>query len=121
MDEICAAAYRGEELPDCLALHDQLLFLSVRQVYDDFKHERIEEDQAKREKRKILYQHQLWSKQSQMHLESARRYQAVTIATEGARADFMKLMKVKAAPERIVSAANRMVEIWDGTRRALES
>ena len=120
VDEICAAAYRGEELPDCLALHDQLLFLSVRQVYDDFKHERIEEDQAKREKRKILYQHRLWERQSQMHLDSARRYQAVTIAAEGARADFMKLMKAKAAPERIVSAANRMVEIWDGTRRALE-
>ena len=121
IDEICSAANRGDELPDCLTLHDQLLFLSVRRIYDDYRNGRIEKDQAIREKNKILYQHRLWAKQSQMHLDSARRYQAVTIATEGARADFMKLMKAKAAPERIVSAANRMVEIWDGTRRALES
>ena len=120
VDEICSAANRNDELPKDIPLHDQLLFLAVRHVYNDYRDGRIEREQAVREKNHLLYQHDLWTRSAKMHLESARRYQAVTIATEGARADFMKLMKAKAAPERIVSAANRMVEIWDGTRRALE-
>ena len=121
IDEICSAANRGDELPDCLTLHDQLLFLSVRQIYDDYRNGRIEKDQAIREKNKILYQHRLWARQSQMHLDSARRYQAVTIATEGARSDFRKLMKSGAAPDRIIGAANRMVEIWDGLRSVMDN
>ena len=121
VDEICAAANRNDELPRDIPLHDQLLFLAVRHVYNDFRDGRIEKDQAVREKNHLLYQHDLWTRSAKMHLESARRYQAVTIATEGVRADFMKLMKAKAAPGQIISAANRMVEIWDGTRRALEN
>lgn len=120
VDKICSAANRNDELPKDIPLHDQLLFLAVRHVYNDYRDGRIEREQAVREKNHLLYQHDLWMRSARMHLESARRYQAITIATEGARVDFMKLMKAKAAPERIVSAANRMVEIWDGTRRALE-
>ena len=120
IDEICSAANRGDELPDCLTLHDQLLFLSVRRIYDDYRNGRIEKDQAIREKNKILYQHRLWARQSQMHLDSARRYQAVTIATEWARSNFLKLVKAGADAEKIKGAAIKMVEIWDGTRRALE-
>ena len=120
VDEICSAANRGYELPEHLTLHDQLLFLSVRQIYDDYRNGRIEKDQAIREKRKVLYQYQLWAKQSELHLNSARRYQAVTIATEGARADFLKLVKAGADAEKIKNAAIKMVEIWDGTRSALK-
>ena len=121
VDEICSAANRNDELPKDIPLHDQLLFLAVRHVYNDYRDGKIEKEQAVREKNHLLYQHDLWTRSAKMHLESARRYQAVTIATEAARDEFRKLMKAKAAPERIVSAANRMVEIWDGTRRALES
>ena len=120
VDEICSAANRNDELPKYISLHDQLLFLAVRHVYNDYRDGRIEKEQAVREKNHLLYQHDLWSRSAKMHLESARRYQAVTIATEGARADFMKAIKAGASAERIKATAVKMVEIWDGTRRALE-
>ena len=82
VDEICSAANRNDELPKDIPLHDQLLFLAVRHVYNDYRDGRIEREQAVREKNHLLYQHDLWSRSAKMHLESARRYQAVTIATE---------------------------------------
>lgn len=119
VDEICAAANRNEEMPKNIPLQDQLLFLAVRHVYNDYRDGKIEKEQAVREKNHLLYQHDLWTRSAKMHLESARRYQAVTIATEGARADFMKAIKAGSDAEKIKSAAIKMVEIWDGTRRAL--
>lgn len=116
IDEICSAANRNDELPKDIPLHDQLLFLAVRHVYNDYRDGRIEREQAVREKNHLLYQHDLWTRSAKMHLESARRYQAVTIATEGARADFMKAIKSGASAERIKAAAVKMVEIWDGVR-----
>ena len=116
VDEICSAANRNDELPKDIPLHDQLLFLAVRHVYNDYRDGRIEREQAVREKNHLLYQHDLWTRSAKMHLESARRYQAVTIATEGARSDFLKLVKAGADAEKIKGAAIKMVEILDGVR-----
>ena len=116
IDEICSAANRNDELPKDIPLHDQLLFLAVRHVYNDYRDGRIEREQAVREKNHLLYQHDLWTRSAKMHLESARRYQAVTIATEGARSDFLKLVKAGADAEKIKGAAIKMVEILDGVR-----
>ena len=116
IDEICSAANRNDELPKDIPLHDQLLFLAVRHVYNDYRDGRIEKEQAVREKNHLLYQHDLWTRSAKMHLESARRYQAVTIATEGARSDFLKLVKAGADAEKIKGAAIKMVEILDGVR-----
>jgi len=121
VQEICEAANRNEELPDLLPLHDQLLFLSVRQIYNDFRSGRIEKEQAAREKNRLVYQHNLWMRQSRDHVEAARRYQAVTIATETARADFRKLLRDGADDSKLKAAAIRLIEIWDGTRSIIEA
>ena len=115
--EICDRANRNEELPSALQLHDSLLFLSLRHVYNDYHAGKIEMDQAKREKAHLLYQHQLWERQSATHLESARRYQQITILTEGIRSDFRKQLRDGAPPDQLVNTAIKLVETWDCSRR----
>lgn len=115
--EICDRANRNEELPDRLQLHEELLFLSLRHVYNDYHAGKIEMDQAKREKNRLLYQHNLWERQSATHLESARRYQQITILTEGIRAEFRRQLRDGAPPDQLVNTAIKLVETWDCSRR----
>ena len=115
--EICDRANRNEELPEALQLHEELLFLSLRHVYNDFHAGKIDLEQARREKNRILYQHDLWQKQAATHLESARRYQQITILTEGFRAEFRKQLRDGAPPDKLVDTAIKLIETWDGSRR----
>jgi len=115
--EICDRANRNEELPECLQLHEELLFLSLRHVYNDFHAGKIDLEQARREKNRILYQHDLWQKQAATHLESARRYQQITILTEGIRAEFRKQLRDGAPPDQLVNTAIKLVKTWDCSRR----
>lgn len=117
INEICDRANRNEELPRTLQLHDSLLFLSLRHVYNDFHAGKIEIEEARREKSHLLYQHQLWERQAAAHLESARRYQQITILTEGIRADFRQQLRDKAPYDQLVNTAIKLVETWDCSRR----
>jgi ribosomal protein S4 len=115
--EICDRANRNEQIPSCLQLHDSLLFVSLRHVYQQFHEGKIDLDTAKAEKNHLLYQHRQWEKQSATHLESARRYQQITIMTEGIRADFRRQLRDGAPPEQLVNTAIKLVETWDCSRR----
>jgi len=112
--EICDRANRNEPLPDFLQLHDSLLFLSLRHVYNDFHAGQIELDDAKREKNHLIYQHDLWKRRSDDHLTAARRYQKITIATEGVRSEIRKLVRDQAPAEQIINASLRLIGILDG-------
>ena len=114
--ELSERANRNEEIPQGLQLHDSLLFLSLRHVYAQFHDGRIDVETATREKNQLIYQHGLWKKQADAALEAARRYQTITIVTEGARSELRKKILTKAPPEDIVGTAARLVELWDGNR-----
>lgn len=116
IDELCAAANRGEPLPDGLQLHDSLLYQSLRHIYQRFHAGQMDLETAQREKNHLLYQHTLWKKQQQYALDAARRYQQITIITEGVRADLRKQIRDKAPPEQIIGTAVKLIDILDGLR-----
>lgn len=113
--ELSERANRNEEIPDGLQLHDSLLFLSLRHVYAQFHDGRIDRETAQREKNRLVYQHGNHKKQTDLALELARHYQAVTIETEGMRADLRKKIKAKAPEDQIVRAAIRLIETMEGS------
>ena len=47
-------AANGGELPDDLELPEQLLFLTLRELYSNYKAGAVERERAKREKQRIL-------------------------------------------------------------------
>lgn len=53
------AAAKGEELGDDLSLPDQLLFLSLRSLYAQWRSKIIDQEKAKSEKRRLLAEHEL--------------------------------------------------------------
>lgn len=112
--KICELANRSDPMPDCLQLHDSLLFQAMRTVYQRFHDGRIDLETAKAEKNKLLYQHSLWKQRSEDHLNSARRYQHMTIATEWARDDLRKAIRDNAPADEIKACASRLLGILDG-------
>lgn len=120
ISEMCDLANRNQPLPDCIQLHDSLLFLSLRHVYADFHAGKIDKDQARTEKNRLVYQHSLWKRNQDNALEAAQRYQSIVIATEGSRSELRQLIKEHADPEKIVSAACKLIEAIDGILPAWE-
>lgn len=51
------AAMRGDPLPDGLCAEDQLMYLSLRNLYLTFYRKSIDRDQASTEKQKLLYEY----------------------------------------------------------------
>ena len=117
IEELCAAANRGEPLPDCLQLHDSLFYQAMRHVYKRFHDGDIDLETAQREKNSLIYQHKLWKKQQDFALDSARRYQEITIITEGLRADLRKQIRNQAPPEQIIFTAVKLIDVGDGLQR----
>jgi hypothetical protein len=113
-DEICAAAYKGNELPENIPLHDQLLFATMRHISNAYRSDGISKDQATLEKNRVRYQYNLWKRAADDHLASARRYQEITIATEGMRSEIRKLVRDQAPAEQIINASLRLIGILDG-------
>lgn len=113
-DEICAAAYHGDQLPENIPLHDQLLFSTMRYISSAYRTDGISKDQATQEKNRVRYQHDLWKRAADTHLQSARRYQHMTIATEWARDDLRKAIRDNAPPDEIKACASRLLGILDG-------
>ena len=114
--ELSERANRNEEIPQGLQLHDSLLFLSLRNVYAQFHDGRIDRETAQREKNQLIYQHDLWKRSADSALAAARRYQTITIVTEGVRSDLCRQLRDKAPPEQIVHTAAKLVELWEGRR-----
>lgn len=53
------AAAKGEELGEDLSQPDQLLFLSLRMLYAQWRAKLIDSEKAKSEKRRLLAEHEL--------------------------------------------------------------
>lgn len=58
-DALQTAAFNGETLPDGLSGPEQLLFLSLRTVYRDYRAGAINKNQAKREKAEAVKAYRL--------------------------------------------------------------
>ena len=54
MERIERLAASDSEMPEGLSMHDQLLFLSLRSLYNDFRDGKINRERAKREKNNII-------------------------------------------------------------------
>lgn len=52
-EELERLAGAGEEMPDGLAMHEQLLFFTLRELYQNFRSGAVNRDRAKREKSRI--------------------------------------------------------------------
>lgn len=114
IDEICRAASKGESIPKYANLYESMLYSCLRNTYQLFHDGKLTLEQATAEKNHLLYQFDLHKRMEKNHLDSARRYQEITIATEGARTEFRKLVKAKAEAKEIISAACRLVGLLDG-------
>ena len=117
IQELSERANRNEEIPDGLQLHDSLLFLSLRHVYNQFHDGRIDLETAQREKNKLVYQYGNHKKQSDLALELARHYQSINVVTKGIRSDLRRQIRDKAPAEKIIGTAVKLIEIWEGSRR----
>ena len=53
-DELERLAASDEEMPDGLAMPEQLLFLTLRELYKNFRSGAVNRDRGKREKSRIL-------------------------------------------------------------------
>lgn len=114
IDEICRAASKGEPIPKYANLYESMLCSCLRNTYQLFHDGKLTLEQATAEKNHLLYQFDLHKRSVDNHLNSARRYQEITVATEGARTEFRKLVKAHAPEKEIISAACRLVGVLDG-------
>lgn len=53
-EELERLAAKGDEIPDGLSLPEQLLFLTLRELYSNFKNGTVNRERAKREKQRIM-------------------------------------------------------------------
>jgi hypothetical protein len=53
-EELETIAAQGNEMPDGLDVPEQLLFLTMRELYSNFKNGVVNRERAKREKQRIM-------------------------------------------------------------------
>lgn len=69
-------AANGEEMPDNLPMHDQLLFLTLRELYGNFRSGSVNRERARREKNRIYVAYEelkRTAKASETHLKIRER------------------------------------------------
>ena len=81
------AAMNGDELPDNLGYPEQVLFLELRMLYDQYRKGIIpDREQAVREKKRLLDEYRIYSYREKMGEEWVEQIRL----TELARAEFRK-------------------------------
>jgi hypothetical protein len=96
-------AMAGGEMPDGLEYPDQILFLELRMLYDQYNKGFMDRAAAMREKRKLLDVYRAHQFNDQMGKEWTRQIRL----TELARAAFRK--------ERTLENADRLLDAIEGT------
>lgn len=137
-------AYAGGELPDGLDAAESLYFLSMRAVYQFAGAGKLDPEQGKREKGRIIDLSERYAAVSERQAEReqelarreaaaasaeqereqmGRRYQEVITATERCRRDYRKARNVlSAAPWELISpAVRRVVEVADALLTAFDN
>ena len=79
-------AMNGDDMPEGLEYPDQIMFLQLRMLYDQFKKGIINRDTAQKEKRQMLNEYECYKIQWQMIDDVSD----IIRRTELARADFRK-------------------------------
>ena len=72
LNELERTAAKGEAMPDGLNQPEQLLFISLRTLYMEFRSGLITKEQAALEKQKLLEEHDRAARDYAIYLETAR-------------------------------------------------
>ena len=72
VDEIETAARHGSDLPGSLTQPEQLLFLSFRYLYAQYRIGSITRDQASIEKKRLLHEFEMANFRYEMFMETAK-------------------------------------------------
>ena len=99
-------AMNGDEMPEGLEYPDQIMFLQLRMLYDQFKKGIINRDTAQKEKKQLLQEYQCYKFRDSMEKE----WVEIIKLTELARADFRKNPSIE--------TAERLVAIIEGRKAA---
>lgn len=97
-------AMNGEELPEGLEYPDQILYLQLRMLYEQFKKGIIDKETARKEKKQLLYEYQHYKYRDNLEKE----WVEIIRLTEVARADYRK--------NRSLDNADRLVAIIEGRK-----
>lgn len=116
VEELSELANKNEPMPENLELHDILLYQCLRNTYQQFHAGMMDLQTAQKEKSIILYQHKIYDRHQKTALEMARNYQKITIATEGLRCEFRKLMNAQEEQKKALETAKQLVDVWDGLK-----
>ena len=95
-------AMAGGEMPDGLEYPDQVMFLELRMLYDQFKRGIVDKPTATREKKRLLDNYRMYQFNDQMGKEWVQQVKL----TELARAAYRK--------ERTLENADRLVDLIEG-------
>lgn len=117
LDELCAAANRGEPVPDGLLLHDAELFVCLRDTYSRYHSGQLTQEAAEVEKKRLLYQHDLHARQHADMMRSIRRYQSILKAVNKYQHTLRYQLFNKAPADEIVETARHISDVLDGIER----
>ena len=95
-------AMAGEEMPDGLEYSDQILFLELRMLYDQYKKGIIDKPIAVREKKRLLDNYRVY----QFHERALEEWVKQIRLSEQARAAYRK--------DRTLENADKLVALFEG-------
>lgn len=99
------AAINGDEMPDGLSYPDKILFLCLRQLYDQYRKGIIDRDTAVQEKKRLMDEHRVNEFNDQM----GKRWVELIRLTDTARCAYRK--------NRTLENADKLVDALDGRLR----
>ena len=97
-------AMNGKEMPNGLGYPEQILYLEMRMLYDQYRKKIVSREMAAEEKKRMLDEYQSYKRREEMGNE----WVEVIKETELARAAFRK--------ERTLENADKLVEIIEGRK-----
>lgn len=97
-------AMNGDDMPEGLEYPDQIMFLQLRMLYDQFKKKIIDKETARKEKKLLLDEYRIYKFREEMGNE----WVEIIKLTELVRAEFRK--------NPTIETASRLVAIIEGRK-----
>ena len=117
LDELCAAANRGEPVPENLLLHDAELYICLRDTYSRYHSGQLKREDAEVEKKRLLYQHDLHKRQHAGMMRDIRRYQGILKTVNKYQHTLRYQLFNRAPAEEIAETARHISDVLDGIER----
>lgn len=111
--ELERQAANGEPLPDGLTLEDQLLFLSLRNLYKAYRNGFIGKENATAEKGKLMYEHERRQRIENMNRRCAKHTTDMWASIGAQARDYAK--------NRSLETADKLLRAIDGRLTAYEN